>query len=155
MAPNDVFIEIEDLAGMSCQAIYDMETGPDRVGRSVRLTLNGVPALTILPCEEYRTLRWEGNKQIKEHLGWTLELWEKTGGVTRGNVVLDHVDIIAPHHVDIIRERAVKTLQGLNYCRECGVWAEPSKGHYFSFAGWVCNDCYDPVRHQGPDTRGD
>jgi hypothetical protein len=38
-------------------------------------------------------------------------------------------------------------------CLECGKWV--SEGKRYSFAGFVCQDCYNPETHLPPDTRGD
>ena len=42
---------------------------------------------------------------------------------------------------------------GLKLCNDCGEWVK--KGHKYSFAGFVCNKCYDKTKHLPPDTRGD
>ncbi|MDH7506171.1 MAG: hypothetical protein QHH15_00445 [Candidatus Thermoplasmatota archaeon] len=39
------------------------------------------------------------------------------------------------------------------YCSSCGKWV--NTGFNYSFAGFVCEDCYDPDVHQAPDTSGD
>ena len=42
---------------------------------------------------------------------------------------------------------------GLTRCNECSKWV----GHinHYSFAGGVCDDCYNPQKHLPPDTSGD
>jgi hypothetical protein len=41
-------------------------------------------------------------------------------------------------------------------CCECEKWVpDKTQGHHYSFAGFVCNKCYDPKVHLPPDTRGD
>jgi hypothetical protein len=43
--------------------------------------------------------------------------------------------------------------KGLTQCSDCADWVEKFKR--YSFAGAVCETCYNPSRHKGPDTRGD
>ena len=45
--------------------------------------------------------------------------------------------------------------RGLLNCNKCRKWFKPEEGRTYSFAGWVCKDCYDPKVHLPPDTRGD
>jgi len=52
-----------------------------------------------------------------------------------------------------IREMLDKIWDDLNLCNKCGEWHKDGKN--YSFAGWVCNDCYDENVHLPPDTRGD
>jgi hypothetical protein len=40
-------------------------------------------------------------------------------------------------------------------CNQCGKWKLTKNMKPYSFAGIVCNKCYDPKVHKGPDTRGD
>ncbi len=38
-------------------------------------------------------------------------------------------------------------------CGECGKWVHRNKWIAFSFAGAVCQACYDPKKHLPPDSR--
>jgi hypothetical protein len=41
-------------------------------------------------------------------------------------------------------------------CNDCGEWVKKSEeGQYYSFAGFVCNKCYNPKVHLPPNTKGD
>jgi hypothetical protein len=42
---------------------------------------------------------------------------------------------------------------GKRKCCDCGKWVK--SGETYSFAGFVCEECFDPDRHQAPDTSGD
>lgn len=53
----------------------------------------------------------------------------------------------------LIDEWTHKVSEGLTMCNECRGWF----GEYraYSYAGAVCNGCFDPKRHTMPDTMGD
>ncbi len=41
------------------------------------------------------------------------------------------------------------------YCGQCNKFKSQKRFKHFSFAGIVCDKCYDPNFHRPPDTRGD
>ena len=41
-------------------------------------------------------------------------------------------------------------LKGRSKCNDCGTWVSEGKTH--SYAGFVCNNCYDPAKHLPPNT---
>lgn len=45
--------------------------------------------------------------------------------------------------------------QNETQCNDCGKWISNDEVKKYSFAGGVCKDCYNPVKHLPPDTRGD
>ena len=49
----------------------------------------------------------------------------------------------------------INVSQGKRICNECGGWKTFSRMHTYSFAGVVCNKCFDPKKHKQADTRGD
>jgi len=61
--------------------------------------------------------------------------------------------IFTEAHLEQIKEALYEMANGRTKCNSCKKWANDYKK--YSFAGSVCNDCYDPNKHKGPDTRGD
>lgn len=68
---------------------------------------------------------------------FTKERWEKTP-VACYERIQDALDALG---------------EGKKLCYECGSWVE--EGKQFGFTGFVCNDCYDPLKHRPPDMKGD
>jgi hypothetical protein len=56
-------------------------------------------------------------------------------------------------NLEAIESAADFVEQGLTYCSECDDWYVEYKR--YSYAGAVCNGCYDPEKHRVPDTRGE
>lgn len=48
-----------------------------------------------------------------------------------------------------------KVSEGKWYCDSCGKWKSKGRFKHYSFAGIVCEKCYNPTFHTPPDTRGD
>lgn len=49
----------------------------------------------------------------------------------------------------VLKDWALQLEKGLQRCLDCGKWVKEGKG--YSYAGFVCNDCYDPGVHLPPD----
>lgn len=49
-----------------------------------------------------------------------------------------------------LSEMLDNTLKGRSQCNSCRVWVVD--GRTYSYAGFVCNNCYDPVMHLPPKT---
>jgi hypothetical protein len=73
---------------------------------------------------------------------WNFKTSDSLGTITGKKLTL--VDV--GHIDDMIRNLE----NGLRKCCDCGEWVETGKT--YSFAGFVCDKCYDPERHQEPDT---
>lgn len=82
-----------------------------------------------------------------------LHFWDVTGTVSILSLTEDQWEKDRSGCVQVIREALEKIKEDYKRCNECGKWVK--KGHRYSFAGFVCEDCYDPERYLPPDTRGD
>ena len=49
-----------------------------------------------------------------------------------------------------LSEMLDNVLKGRTKCNDCGIWV--SDGKTYNYAGFVCNICYDPVKHLPPST---
>ena len=56
-------------------------------------------------------------------------------------------------HKNRLSEAINKISKGYRRCNQCGLWVR--EGKTYSFAGFVCSDCYNPKIHLPPDTSGD
>jgi|SRR5215471_4456911 len=63
--------------------------------------------------------------------------------------------IITKEIVKALSEAQHKVTEGFTQCNVCYEWISAEAMNPFSFAGAVCDGCYDPKRHLPPDTRGD
>ena len=80
-----------------------------------------------------------------------ISFWNEKTGSTMGSFV----GVFSQEDYDRVREWIRNIEDDLVKCNECDAWVKKEKGHFYSWAGFVCNKCYDPKVHVGPDTRGD
>lgn len=120
-------------------------------------------------CEELRiaakttTYTWDnshffiddicGRPTLKFAIYKAFEEWSISFYNARTNHSLESFDRIPTQKE--IKEMLDNIWDDLELCDECGLWSNNRYGHIYSFAGWVCNHCYDKTKHLPPDTRGD
>lgn len=87
---------------------------------------------------------------------YAINVWDETGTLKIG--VFKSVEDYAAYfrfRPDGKKTRLDMIEDGWYPCQECGEMVKREDGSHFSFAGFVCQKCYDPKRHLPPDTRGD
>ena len=82
----------------------------------------------------------------------SIDLWNAKNGVSMGSLASKD-NTWLPEWSDKIVEWPRNIEKGLTMCNSCKKWVKEIK--FYSFAGGVCVDCYDPKKHLSPDTRGD
>ncbi len=97
----------------------------------------GKPAIQFIICHNQKD-------------GYVMSLWNAVTGTSIKESIKDPV--WTPEHSKLIRGLSEKIADDLVQCLECGEWV-PKYIHY-SFAGAVCEKCYDPKKHLPPDTSG-
>jgi len=77
----------------------------------------------------------------------SISFWNFKTGDSLGTISGKQLTLVDIGHIDDMIEYVSS---GLRKCCDCGEWVEAGKT--YSFAGFVCDDCYNPDRHQAPDT---
>jgi hypothetical protein len=76
----------------------------------------------------------------------SFHMWNYRTGATFG----DYTDV-----PDNLVEIADRVYRDQHFCPTCNNWFPKSFMRSYSFAGTVCQNCFDPKKHLPPDTRGD
>lgn len=74
-----------------------------------------------------------------------ISIWNAQNGRTLGQIT-----DLSEENIRDVEDWVRKVSDGLTRCNECEEWVE--EYHTFSFAGAVCNDCYNPDKHKPPRT---
>jgi len=131
---KDVAIEVNDMEQKMKKAI-----GYNWANHHVYIDdICGKPAISIQ--------FYDRNDHCQNHV----DMWNARNGVSMGSF---DGDIWLPEWSDMIDKWCWEINKGLTMCNKCGKWVKEI--NHYSFAGGVCNKCYNPKVHLGPDTRGD
>jgi hypothetical protein len=83
----------------------------------------------------------------------SITFWSARTGTSIGCVEGKTIDAKRQLCSKTIEDWANKAADGMVRCNECGRWVNIYQP--YSYAGAVCNDCYNPKKHLAPDTRGE